>query len=194
MSNLSDVLSAVGLTQEDLQNRIVSQICDQLLSSMQSGEDGEESYVGRSPLYTQLNAEIKKQIDVAVERAGKEFIEPRVNEMIKSTTIQLTNKYGEKQGSPKTFVEYVADLAEQYMNERVDADGKSITNSYGMGRTEQTRAMFLIDKYMGLTLKNAIEQFITDGNSKMAKAFQDLVNDRLKNLDVSVSVKTKSKA
>lgn len=92
-------LDAIGITAEELQERVVDRIAERAL--------GDDDFSPGSPLKRQIDKEIQERIDLAVTEIADKHILPNVSEYIETLTLQETNKWGEKKGEPITFVEYL---------------------------------------------------------------------------------------
>jgi hypothetical protein len=82
-----------------------------------------------------------------VEERCESAIKPIMEQGIQEFVLQRTNEFGEKKGEPITFAEYLTSLANAWLNEQVDYQGKTQTGSYP-NRSEQTRLTYLLKEHM----------------------------------------------
>ena len=140
-------LEALGFTKEELQQRIIDQLCSELTSALAYDEDGEQ-YPIDSEFGKQLQAVVKTHINDTIQNIAEVHIFPKVGEYIENLTLQETNKWGEAKGQSLTFIEYMVQRAEAYMTEKVIYDGKVKGESYGSWSGTQTRLSHLIHEHL----------------------------------------------
>lgn len=166
-------LEELGFTKEELQNRVVDQICDQLLTSKSFDEDGDETEM-QSTLHRKLNEIIKKRVDEKIEELGAKHVLPRVSEMVENITIQKTNGWGEAKEAPISFIEYLIRRAEAYMVEKVDHNGrgKGEGDSYNWSGSN-TRVAYLFEKHLQYNIEEAMKKSLSEINSTIAKGLYE---------------------
>src|SRR5665648_119368 len=113
MSTIS--IEELGITKEDLTERVIDKIAGDFLD-----DDGYSTLIERS-----INKRVQEAIDSAVKTVGEKVIDPNVAAMVEELTLQKTNDYGEKRGEPVTFIEYLTEMAQKYMVEKVDYQGRT---------------------------------------------------------------------
>lgn len=186
-------LEALGITAEDLTERIVEKAVDDLLNS--SGYDPEDDTEVRyaSRFQKEIEKRIQAAVDTKISALAAEHLLPRIGEMIEKTNMRKTNQYGEPKGEPMTFIEYIASRADAYMSEDVDHNGKSKVesgDSYNW-RASGPRMTVLMRNYIRDTLENHAKAAIKDVNQVFAKniekAAKDAITAAASALKVSVS-------
>lgn len=179
-------LEAIGLTKEELQARVV----DALVERLTSTEYEEEAIEDR--IRTTLHKRLQSEIDAAVAKIADETVTPRIVEIIAKTTFQATTRWGEKQGEPKTFLEYLVDRAEKFTTEQVDWNGKDNRDGVYDWRGKTTRIAYMIDKHIHLAIESHMKALLADANSKIAAGVADAVKmsmaEILKNVKATVAV------
>ena len=189
-------LAIIGLSQEDLQARLIETLCDRAMTGISYDEDG-DPWKGDSRFAVKLKDAIQKRIDAAVDLVADTHITPLLAGKIESFTLQATNEWGEAKGAPVSFIEYLTERAEKYMIEPVDSNGKSEAecrrsgNSfYGKGTTRISQA---IDKHLEYSIKVAMERALADAQSQitksMAEACKMALADVQQKLKVTVATK-----
>lgn len=188
---MTDLLATIGLKQEELQDRVVEALCEQLLASALSDEDG-ESVARKSPLRQKLDEEIKKRIDAGVSGIGERHIMPLVASKLESFVIQQTNTWGEAKGAPVTFVEYLVRRADQYMRDEVDSEGRSQPEVSDYNRSSWrkagTRITQAVDKHLHHNIETAMKTILTDANKTLAEAMKTAVEIKLNEVVKSVKL------
>ncbi len=162
---------SLGFTQEELQERVISTICDRLLT--QKGWDDEDrEHFYSSQLEKRVTKALKTEIDQKVSALFEEHITPNVETIIQNTVMQKTNEWGEAKGAPITLTEYLTERAENYLLEKVDSDGNTRGDRSGYSLKEaQTRITFLVNKKLNWVIE--------DGMKEAAKSVYSVLSDAL---------------
>lgn len=181
--DMSDLLQQIGLTKEEIQERVIDRIVAQLNETHGCDDEGNETGPWSSAFKTDLDKRMTKAIDVAIGNLFKAHVEPGVEKMVSDIVFQETNRWGEKTGNPVTFIELLVQRCDNYMREQVDHSGKSrseANDSYWKGYT--TRVVHLIDQYLKYNIQTAMEQALKEANSSIAKGLEEGVKVSLKNI------------
>lgn len=180
-------LETLGFTKEELQRRVINQLCKQFTSGLGCDELSEE-YLMDSEFGKKLKAVVKCHIDDTIQNIAKVHIFPKVSEYIENLTLQETNKWGERKGQSLTFVEYMVQRAEAYMTEKVNYDGKAKgQDSYSWAGT-QTRLTHLIHQHLHYSISNAMKAALQDANSFIVKGIEETIKIKLKEISDSLKV------
>jgi hypothetical protein len=158
-------LESLGFSKEDLQERVIDQICSQVLSGKTYDEDGNEEW-SDSQFKRKLDERIKAQVEASISAMAAAHVLPNVGQYIENLMLQETNKWGEAKGTKVTFVEYLVQRAEAYIQEQVDYDGKSKSekDSYNWsGRT--TRIAYLVNAHLHYHIETAMKEALKNANS-----------------------------
>jgi hypothetical protein len=164
-------LEALGISPEELGNRIVDQCVEALLNSTGFNPDTEEETRYESRFKREIEARIQKAVDEKIAALAAIHLIPRVGEMIEKADMRQTNRYGEAKSPPMTFKEYIAHRAEAYMSEDVNYHSKSKAedgDSYNW-RYEGPRLTVLMRGYIRDTLEKHAKEAVTDVNKVIAK-------------------------
>jgi hypothetical protein len=179
----------LGITQEELVNRVVDRIADLFLLTKVAGEDGEE-WDDDSSFAKNVKREVQTRVDQAVNALADKHVLPNVTQYIESLTLQETTKWGEKRGKPLTFIEYLVLRAETYMNELVDCDGKNESearDSYSWSG-KQSRLTHAIHQHLHISIETAMKQVLADANSQLVKGIQETVKAKLQEVAAKLKV------
>lgn len=158
-------LESLGFSKEDLQERVIEQLCSQVLSGKTYDEDGNEEWTD-SKFKQKLDERIKAQVEASINAMAQAHVLPNVSQYVENLMLQETNKWGEKKGGSVTFVEYLVQRAEAYIQEQVDYDGKSKSekDSYNWtGRT--TRIAYLVNAHLHYHIETAMKEALKNANS-----------------------------
>lgn len=190
-----EILNALGMTKEEMAARIVDQCADRLLSSHGLDYDGEPT-LSKSKLAKQLDELIRKRVDESIVKIAGEHILPNVSAYIENLTLQQTNKWGERQGSSVTFIEYLTQRADAYMREDVNHDGKSQEEMRNAGYSwskSTTRVSYMVHQHLHYSIETAMKQAVAKANGAITGGLEKAIKDALKTvtdgLTVNVAVK-----
>ena len=184
-------LQALGISNEELVNRLVDKISQDLLVSIDIDEDGGE-YRAKNDIAKKLDALIKQTIDAKVAALAEKHITPNINTYIENLTLQQTNKWGEKTGQQITFIEYLTKQAELYLVEPVNFEGKTKEEcgSYSFNKS-QSRITHLIDKHLHYSIETAMKNALATANSAISEGITETV--KIKLTEIVSKIKTEVK-
>ena len=173
-------LEALGISPEDLGNRIVDQCVEALLNSTGFNPDTEEETRYESRFKREIEARIQKAVDEKIATLAAVHLIPKVGEMIEMTDMHKTNAYNEAKTPPMTFKEYIAHRAEEYMSEAVNIRGlsKAEDNNY-QWQVAGPRLTILMRIYIRETLEKHAKAAITDVNKVIAKNIETAARDAI---------------
>ena len=117
-----------------------------------------------------------------------------VGELIEKDDFQQTNGYGEPKGPKVTFREYIVSLAEKYMSEDVDHNGRSRQesgNSYNWSK-DGPRLMVLMKMYIRETMEKAAKSAVNDVNKEIAKSISNAAVEAIQKTVTAIEVRVKS--
>lgn len=163
-------LAELGFTQEQLQNRVIESIVDRLTIS-DGGDDSE--------LFRRLQNVIEKKINDAVEAVADKHVLPNVTQYLETLCLQETNRYGEKKGEPKTFIEYLVARAEFYMTEKVNFQGKAKAEDSYQWKESQTRIAYLIHEHLQYAISTAMKDALKNANDSIIGGIHKAVKIKL---------------
>ena len=185
-------LESLGITAEELTNRIVDKCVEQLMDDVNFDEDGDE-WRARSAIAKQLDARIKKQIDDTVSALAEKYILPNVSTYIENLTLQTTNQWGEKKGQKLTFIEYLTQRAEDYMQEKVNFDGKTKSESSGFSwNGTQTRLTHMVHQHLHYSIDSAMKNALRVATSSITEGLQETCKVKLGEIAQKLKVEVKT--
>jgi hypothetical protein len=187
-------LEALGISAEELGQRIVDQAVETLLSSTGFNPDTEEETRYESRFKREIESRIQKAVDDKIAALAAAHLIPRVGELIESADMRKTNGYGEPKGPSMTFKEYIAHRAEQYMVEDVDYHGKSKAELEARGESSYNwrncgpRLTVLMRLYIAETLQKHATAAVTDVNKVIAKNIEQAARDAIASAAANLKV------
>lgn len=190
----ADLLQTIGLTQDELKERVAERIARLLMTSSMtdSDEDGEEfTYVGETQFAKTMRALVKEKIQAKVAEIAERTVLPSVGELIENFTLQATNAWGEKTGERLTFIEYLTQRADAYLREEVDSDGHSKEETRGSWYGgKQKRIVYMIHKHLHYHISQAMTDALKNVTSSIAISLEETVKLKLAEAIKGLSVKT----
>ena len=181
-------LEALGISPEELGERVVDQCVEVMLNSTGFDPDTEEETRYESRFKREIAARIQKAVDEKIAALAAVHLIPRVGEMIEQADMQTTNGYGEKKGPAMTFKEYIAHRAEVYMSENVDINGKSKEECDYNWRSCGPRLTVLMQRYIRDTLETHAKAAVNDVNKVIAKNIETAARDAITQAAASLKV------
>lgn len=184
-------LEALGFTREELQEKVIDRICKQFLGNYSWDEDGERDWED-SLFAKKLQQRVKDQVDTSIDRLAQQHVLPNVDRYIENVTLQETNRWGEKRGTPMTFKEYLAQRAEHYLTEKVNHRGEAkreSDSSYFDGK--QTRITYLIDQYLSYAISSALKSALDSIDKTLTNGIQGTIRAQLEALSKNVQIVVK---
>jgi len=179
-------IEALGFTQEELQDRVVNQICETVLSGMEY--DPHEDCPVASRFEKVINARIEQQVNDTINALAEKHVLPNVAQYIEELTLQKTNEWGEKKGEPVTFVEYLVQRAQAYMQEKVDFDGKSKDEAGYSWRGKQTRITCLIHAHLHYAIESAMKKALSGATGEIAKGISETAKIQLNKIAAKMDI------
>lgn len=185
-------LENIGLSKEELQERVVAHIADLILSSESYDEDG-DPVKQASQFKRQIVDLVKKRANEKIEAIAAEHILPNVSQFVENLCLQETNKWGEKTGKQMTFIEYLVQRAEVYMSEQVDYQGKAKGegDSYNW-KGAKTRITFLIHDHLEYSIKTAMKDALQVAMGSFAKGIHETARIKLNEIAAQMKVEVKA--
>ena len=186
-------LQALGFTKEEIEAKVIDAVAERILTDTYFDEDGEES-PRSSAFQRRAMEEVKKRIDERIAKLGQTYVLPQLGKMIDEAILQPTNRWGEKQGQPETFIEYMVRRADNYMREPVNNDGNSEADVKAKGgyssndRYNTSRLTFLMDKHLKYHIQAAVEGALKDANSAISGGIVEAVKLSLAEVQAKLKV------
>ena len=142
------ILEQIGITQDELIDRIVDRVLGMTAGYNQTGEDTYDEI----PFSKVIDSKIEKALGDIVEKA-RESIQDKIDKIVTekieavfSMPFQPVNRFGEKTGTETTIKELIANEATNYWTARVDPSTGKTPDRYASDHTE--RAVFYARKVM----------------------------------------------
>jgi hypothetical protein len=166
-------LEELGLTQQDLQERVVQAVAAELLESVSFDEDDNE-YRHKSSLRQQLDKVLQERIDAAVAALADDVCADALPEFLTKFVLHPTNSYGERRGEDIPFAEYITSRADEYLGEKVRDDGQK-SDSYRNDKPLRTRLLWLVDEKLHASIDAAVKNALEGANNDLAARMQSAV-------------------
>lgn len=181
-------LKDLGFTQQQLREQLLDRLVEGVLTNGVTDEDGMVTMSFEQTLKNEMNS----RIDEAVAKIGLEYVLPEFEQGIEKMVLQRTTSWGEPDGDPLTFTEYMIAAAHRYMLEQVDENGRSKgKDEYRNFRPVTTRLAFMLDKKLQSGIDMAVSKVLAEGNSTMAEALLETCKIRMTEMVSRIKVATK---
>lgn len=175
---------SLGFTQEELQDRLVSELVERLLYERDRGE---------SDLSAKVKSLVVDKVDQAVSTIADEHIGKQMQEYVENAVFQRSNKWGEPQGEELTFREYLDETATTYLTEHVSYDGKAKHQSGGFSwSAHQSRIAHLIHEHLHYDIERALKKAVGNVNAQIAEGLQETVKIKLAEITEKLKVDVKT--
>lgn len=187
-------LEALGISKEELQDRIVERAVERLFETAGMDEYGDE-VIEKSPLAGRLEKAVRSAIEARVSKIAEDHVLPITGELVESIVLQETNQWGEKKGTPVTFREFLVQRADAYLREPVDYHGlgKSESRDSYNWNSKNTRVVHLIHQHFDFRIKEAMEQAVKVANESIAGGIQEAVKVKLAEVVNGLKVQVQTK-
>lgn len=178
-------LEALGITPEELTNRIVDAAVAQLLTSTGFNPESESEYSYESRFKREIEKRVQESVDAKIAALAQAHVLPRVGELIEAADMRKTNSYGEAKGPSMTFKEYIANRAEVYMTEDVDYHGNSKADLEAKNESTYNwrncgpRLTVLMRNYIRDSLETQAKAAVADVNKVIAKNIEKAAVDAI---------------
>jgi hypothetical protein len=183
-----NLLAALGLSQEELQERVIERATARLFEVTDIDEDGDE-FTSKSPFAGRLEKAVRTAIDNKVAELAEAHVLPLTGNLVESIVLQQTTKWGEKVGKPMTIVEYMTARAEEYLREEVSYDGKakSASDSYSW-KSHGSRVSFLVHQHLHSRIEEAMKAAVKNANDVIVGGLEATVKQKLGEIAASLKV------
>lgn len=184
-------LESLGLSVEQMQERLVEAMLDRFLNSTVSDEDGEPVHIA-SRFQSAIKEAVLSRVDESVERLVGPVLEGSITAYIDDFKVQHTNGYGEAKREPETITEYIVRRSREYLTEGVNFEGKSKAEYTKAGRDaygykdQTTRVAFLIDKRLNDEIEKAMKEALATANAAITDGLKSAVNFELTKLNAKL--------
>ncbi len=178
-------LQDLGITPEELSNRIVDQTVDALLRSNGFDPETEREICYESKFRKEISSKIQECVDKKIASLAAQHFLPRVSELIESADMRKTNTFGEPKSDPMSFKEYLAYRAENYMTEDVDHNGNSKADLLAKNQSTYDwkasgpRLVVLMKLHIKTSLENEAKKALTDVNKAIAKNIEQVAKEAI---------------
>jgi len=190
MSEIS--LESLGFTKEELQDRVIEAIVEQIMKSPVFDQYGEKDSKP-SEFSKLLKAAALERVDAAIKATIETHIQPNAATYIENVTMQETNEWGEKTKKPVTFREYLVQRFEKYMTEKVNYEGKTKEESSYNWSGSATRVTHIVHKHLQYEIDKAVKEALSLANGLLVQGLQETAKLKLAEIAATLKVEVSSK-
>ena len=186
-------LESLGISKNAIEQKLIEHLAQELLTEIQYDYDDDSEYRARSSLAKKLDALVKQHIDTTINALAQKHVLPNVSSYIENLTLQTTNQWGEKKGAPVTFIEYLTQRAEDYMQEKVNYEGKGKNEAGGYSwNGTQTRITHMVHQHLHYSIETAMKQALQIATNGIASGLQETVKTKLSEVSQKLKVEVKT--
>lgn len=172
----------LGISQEELREQIIDRAAERLAKYLAKRDD----------TYQPIRDVVMETVETVTRRIADEEVRPWAEGQIENLVMQRTNSWGEATGKPTTFREYLIEMAEKYMNEPVDYEGRTQNEQRGYSfKKATTRLAFMIDKHLHFHIERAMKDALANANSAIVGGIQETVRVKLAEISEKLKVEVK---
>lgn len=179
-------INDLGFSKEEILDRLIERVSEEVLTTI--GWDGDGECRANSTFKKKLDKLVLDRIDESVKAIAEEHVLPHAKNYIENITIKKTNQYGEEKGESITFIEYLTNRADDYLNQKVDGRG-NISDSYG--RNSQTRIAYLVDEHLDYSIKKAMTSALKTANDSIIGGLKTAVEMQLNEINKKLKIQVK---
>ncbi len=173
-------LKALGLTEDDVLNKLVDKLCERML-------DNKGDY--KSDFEKRIEGAMKKRVDEVMEKAMTKHILPNVTKMVDGIILEETNRWGERLGKKFTFIEYLVQRVDSYIREEVDYQGKPKDKDAYQWRANSTRIVHMINEHLSWHISQAMKQAMDSATGSIKKGLEEAAKIAINNIKVTINTK-----
>lgn len=188
---MSIELKDLGISNEDLTNRVVEQIAEKMLFGLTDTDEDGNVLETSTRFQDQMKTRVAEKIDQSIEEIAGRNVIPEMSNIIENYCLQETNNWGEKRGEPVSFTEYLIARAEAYLSEMVDHTGKPKGRDSYSWQPKTTRVVFLIEKHLHYSISQAMEGALRQANSTIAGGIEAAVKKSVRDIQDKLKVTVK---
>lgn len=184
------LIEDLGLSKKQLKNLIVQKAVDNLLYGTDYDENGTE-YESASDLNRAIKKMIKERVDQTVKDLGDKHVLPNIANAIETLTLQKTNTWGEAKGKEVSFIEYLIERADHYMQEEVDYKGEPKGRDSYRFQARGTRIAHMIDKHLHYAIQKAMTEAMKNANDSIIGGIRKAIDIQLADIQKRISTDVK---
>ena len=188
MSDPTETLKLLGIESTDeLRKKVIDRLVHELVGHVTYEDDGALF----DEVSRKANELVRSAVNAKVQALGDEHVNPIIDRMIDGIVLQETNRWGEKVGESKTFVEYLVERADAYMTEPVNWSGQTKEEARKKGDRwtgEAPRLTHAIDRMLANSIEKAMQTIIADANKVLEEGLRTAVEIKLREVVQKVQV------
>jgi hypothetical protein len=190
-------LEDLGITREDLTERLVANLAERLLSEhgipvrttvrLEDDEGDDVDDVVTSPFAQALHDRVESAVAEAVDRVAAEHVIANLDQYLISLDMTPTNRWGESNGPRLTLREWIDQRIDGWLRERVDYHGRSRAEGSG-GGADTPRIVYLVHQHLHTMVGVRIEKALKEVNTAMGEGLAEVVRDEVGKIAERLSV------
>lgn len=180
-------LKDLGITQEELTNRVIETAAHSLFRYTCVNEDGDPTDVP-SDFRKAMQKYVTEAIDVRIKKIADDHVLPKIAEYFDGLILKETNEWGEPKGKPITPTEYFVKAVQNYLTEQVNWSGKSRTEDSYSWTAAQTRLAHMVHGHIHYHVEQAVKAAFGGGTKALQEAIEATARIKCKDFAESIKV------
>lgn len=172
-------LSAIGMTQEEAQERLIVKLVERFCGLANREEGG---YV-EDRIWNTFNEQSQKMLNNIIVKLVEEKVAPILVEKVDTLILQPTNRWGEKKKEQLSLVEYLTQVGAEYLTEEVNKEGDK--KGYG---DKQPRICQLLHSGLQKDIQDAVKNCVIGINKTLAETITEVIKNQLEQMLKTVKV------
>ena len=187
---MSTSLEALGLSKAEVLELVANKLVESAMREYATDDEG-NPYPNPTKFSRVLSQQVAAKVDAAVARAADAYLKPVLAEGLDKFRIPQTNRYGEPQREPMTFIEYLAARADTYLTEMVDHNGK--TQQQGGYQCSTSRVAYMVHEHLNFRIKAEMTNALKAANDRIVEGIEATVKAKLAEVSAALKVEVKTR-
>jgi hypothetical protein len=168
----------IGLSQDEVQSRVVEAIADQIVTTASCDDEG-NVHKRRASFVTRMENTVESVIRQRAEKLIDSQLEAVIDKIL-SSGFQPVDSYGEPKGEKTTLRDMIKKKAEAFLSERVDKNGKTADRYADPVGTRLDVAMQKhVDGVCTATVQNELKTAVEAAKGKIGTMVAKVIVEKL---------------
>lgn len=178
----------LGITQEELQARVVDQLCHEITGRYD--DESEYSYFSENSIKAKMREYLKEIVDKKIREVVDEKVLANFEKYLQELIIKPASRWGEKEGSPVSIEDYIEKTISLTLAEEVDDQGRERdSSSYSYYSSTRPRLKYLIERKISAEIKASFDSVLVDVKASLQSHIEEMVKSKLNKTDISFDVR-----
>ena len=183
----------LGISQEEMQNRVVNAIAEKLMSKTimtQWDENEDQEKIVNTKFAKAVIDKINEHFKNKVDELFNEQIAGKIDNLLTNYIIKETNQLGESLGKERTVTEFIIERFNVFIKEQVDSKGNPKRKNDCYFKPQGTRLTVAVDTYFKDHLEKAMKTILKNTDKtlieEVTESFRKIISTQLKRTEINV--------